>query len=498
MEQRPTTPSVDPRRRAGSALDESSEPEPTEVARGRGFERRIGLRSAVAINMTQMCGIGPFVTIPLMIAALGGPQAAFGWIIGAVLALADGLVWSELGASMPGAGGTYLYLREAFQYRSGRLMPFLFVWTAMFTIPLIMATGVIGLVQYLGFLIPGMSWVEIHAISLGVVALVLFALYRRVSATGAISTVLWIVALLSLLIVIVASLTNFHTSLAFTYPPNAFSFGGPFWAGLGGGLLIGIYDYLGYNTTAYMAGEIKDPGRVLPRSIMYSVIGMMVAYLAMNIGVLGTVPWQVAAKSQSVASLVLDRTWGKAAADITTVLILVTAFGSIFAGLMGGARVPFNAARDGLFFRPFGRLHPRHHIPHVALLVMGAITAVGSFFTLSTVINVLLAVFVIVQAVAQVVALTVLRRRQPQLPRPYRQWLYPLPSLIAFGGWIYVYTSSGHTPIIFSLVILAAGLLAFLVWSRIERQWPFGSKEIREDFLDDPQPPESAPTAVVV
>jgi len=460
MEQRPTTPSVDPRRRAGSALDESSEPEPTEVARGRGFERRIGLRSAVAINMTQMCGIGPFVTIPLMIAALGGPQAAFGWIIGAVLALADGLVWSELGASMPGAGGTYLYLREAFQYRSGRLMPFLFVWTAMFTIPLIMATGVIGLVQYLGFLIPGMSWVEIHAISLGVVALVLFALYRRVSATGAISTVLWIVALLSLLIV--------------------------------------IYDYLGYNTTAYMAGEIKDPGRVLPRSIMYSVIGMMVAYLAMNIGVLGTVPWQVAAKSQSVASLVLDRTWGKAAADITTVLILVTAFGSIFAGLMGGARVPFNAARDGLFFRPFGRLHPRHHIPHVALLVMGAITAVGSFFTLSTVINVLLAVFVIVQAVAQVVALTVLRRRQPQLPRPYRQWLYPLPSLIAFGGWIYVYTSSGHTPIIFSLVILAAGLLAFLVWSRIERQWPFGSKEIREDFLDDPQPPESAPTAVVV
>src|SRR5947209_4543551 len=457
---------------------------PPAATRGPGFERGIGLRSAVAINMTQMCGIGPFVTIPLMITALGGPQAAFGWIVGALLAFADGLVWAELGASMPGAGGTYLYLREAFQYRTGRLMPFLFVWTAMFTIPLIMATGVIGLVQYLGYLIPGMSWVEIHAISLAVVALVLFALYRRVVETAAISLALWGVALLSLLIVIVASLTHFHADLAFTYPHKAFAFGGPFWAGLGGGLLIGIYDYLGYNTTAYMAAELKDPGRVLPRSIIYSIVGIMVAYLTMNIGVLGVVPWQTAAHSQSIASLVLERTWGKTAADITTVLIVVTAFGSIFAGLLGGSRVPFNAARDGLFFRPFGKLHPRHHFPLVALLVMGFVTAVGSFFSLSTVINVLLAVFVIVQAIAQVVALTVLRRRQPDLRRPYRQWLYPLPSLAALGGWIYVYTSSGSSPIIFSLVVLVAGLLAFAVWAKVEHQWPFGRKVVDEQFLD--------------
>jgi amino acid transporter len=459
-------------------------------ARTEEFERGVGLRSAVAINMTQMCGIGPFVTIPLMIAALGGPQAVFGWIVGAALALVDGLVWAELGAAMPGAGGTYLYLREAFQYRSGRMMPFLFVWTAMFTIPLIMATGVIGLVQYLGYLLPGMSWVEIHAISLAVVGIVVFALYRRVSKVSAITTVLWLVALLSLLIVIVAAATHFHSSLAFTYPHNAFAFGGPFWAGLGGGLLIGIYDYLGYNTTAYMGAELREPGRVLPRSIVYSIFGIMVAYLAMNIGVLGAVPWQMAAKSQSVASLVLERTWGKTAADITTVLIVVTAFGSVFAGLLGGSRVPYNAARDGLFFRPFGRLHPRHRFPHVSLLAMAAVTAIGSFFSLATVIQVLLAVFVIVQAIAQVVALTVLRRRQPDLPRPYRQWLYPVPSLAAFGGWIYVYTSSGHTAIVFSLVVLAAGLLAFLGWAKAEAQWPFGPKHIHEDFIQRPQSAE--------
>jgi amino acid transporter len=329
-----------------------------------------------------------------------------------------------------------------------------------------------------------MSWVEIHVISLAIVAIVIFALYRRVSHAGAISTVLWVVALLSLLIVIVASLTHFHASLAFTYPHDAFAFGGPFWAGLGGGLLIGIYDYLGYNTAAYMAAEVKDPARVLPRSILYAVFGMMVAYLAMNIGVLGVVPWRAAAHSQSVASLVLERTWGKAAADVTTVLILVTAFGSIFAGLLGGSRVPYNAARDGVFFRSFGRLHPRHHFPHVALLVMGGITAVGSFFSLATVIQVLLAVFVIVQALAQVVALTVLRRRQPDLPRPYRQWLYPVPSLLALAGWGYVYASSGHTPIVFSLVILAAGLVAFLAWARAEQEWPFGPKHIHEEFRE--------------
>jgi amino acid transporter len=451
-----------------------------------GFERRLGLRQAVAVNMTQMCGIGPFVTIPLMIAALGGPQAVFGWIVGALLALFDGLVWAELGAAMPGAGGTYLYLREAFQYRSGRLLPFLFVWTAMFTIPLIMSTGIIGMVQYLEYLTGSLAWVPTHAISLALVAIVLFSLWRRIDHVGAISTVLWVIAAVCVGIVIVASLTNFDASRAFTYAPGTFSlFGGPFWAGLGGGLLIGIYDYLGYNTSAYLGAEVKDPGRTIPRSIVISVFGIMAVYLAMNVGVLGVVPWQEASKSSSIASLVLERTWGKAAADVTTVLVLFTAFGSVFAGLLGGSRVPYNAARDGLFFSSFGRLHPRHRFPHVVLLVMGLITAIGSFFDLATVIQVLLATFVFVQGIAQVVALTVLRSRQPELRRPYKQWLYPVPSLLALAGWIWVWASSGTTPIVFSLIVLAVGLIAFLGWARTEHQWPFGTSPIREEFLTE-------------
>jgi amino acid transporter len=431
-----------------------------------------------------MCGFGPFITIPIMVATMGGPQAILGWIVGAILALADGLIWAELGAAMPGAGGTYLYLREAFQYRSGRLMPFLFVWTAILSIPLIMSTGVIGLVQYLGYLVPNMNWLEIHLVSLVVVFIVAFALYRRIESIEMISTLLWIIMFVSLGVVIIASFTHFNPGLAFSYPKGAFTLDSHFFIGLGAGLLIAVYDYLGYNTTAYMGDEIRNPGRVLPWSIILSILGMMVLYLALNIGVVGVVPWQQVASSSSIASLVLERTWGHTAAAIVTVLIIITAFASVFSGLLGGSRVPYNAARDRLFFRPFGQLHPRYHFPHITLLVMCAITAIGSFFDLTTVINMLIAVSVLIQSVAQIIALTVLRRRQPDLPRPYREWLYPIPSVIALIGWIYVYYSSGLLPIELSLVWIVAGVIAFFIWARIEHIWPFGPQEIREDYVE--------------
>jgi amino acid transporter len=449
-----------------------------------GFVRSIKLPTAVAINMTQMCGIGPFITIPLMVAAFGGPQAIIGWIAGALLALTDGLVWSELGAAMPGAGGTYIYLREAYQYRTGRLMPFLFIWTAILSIPLIMSTGVIGLVQYMGYLWPNMNWWQIHIVSLLIVAIVIFALYRRIESIGLLTNILFVIMLLSIGIVIVAALTHFHPDLAFAYPANAFTFDGHFFVGLGAGLIIGVYDYLGYNTTAYMGDEIRTPGRVIPWSIIISVLGIMVLYLALNIGVLGVVPWQEVAKSPSIASLLLEMVWGKGVSSAVTVLIIITAFASVFAGLLGGSRVPYNAARDGVFLRQFGTLHPRLHIPHISLLVMGAITAIGSFFDLSTVINMLIAVIVLIQGIGQVVALTVLRSRQPELRRPYRMWLYPLPSLIALIGWVYVYYAAGWQSILLSLGWLVIGIVAFLIWARVEQIWPFGPKEIKEAYLE--------------
>ncbi len=454
-----------------------------------GFERRLGLFQATTVNMTQMCGIGPFVTIPAMIATMQGPQAMFGWVVGAIIVIADGLVWAELGASMPGAGGTYLYLREAFQYRTGRLMPFLFVWSAVLFIPLIMSTGVIGLVQYAGYLWSplvhgsGLSALG-HVVAIGVVLVVVAALYRRIGDIGRITSVFFVVMLISVFGVIIAALTHFHAHLAFGFPHDA---GSKFFTGLGDGLVIAIYDYLGYNTTAYLGAEVRDPGRVIPRSIVYSILGIMGLYFLLQVGVLGVVPWQQAKGSSSIASLVLERSWGKGAADVFTVGIIITAFASVFAGLLGGSRVPYNAARDKVFLPWFGRLHPRLHFPTAGLYAMGVITAIGSLFTLTDVISMLTAAFVLVQSIAQVVAVTVLRRRQPQLPRPYKMWLYPLPSLVALAGWIYIYKSAGTKPITLSLCWLAAGVIAYLLWARAERTWPFGPKEIRESFADRPE-----------
>ncbi|MCW7940525.1 amino acid permease [Streptomyces hygroscopicus] len=470
-----------------------------------GLSRKIGLFQATAINMSQMCGIGPFVTIPLMVAAFGGPQAVIGWIAGALLALADGLVWAELGASLPGSGGTYVYLREAFQYRTGRLMPFLFVWTAMLFIPLIMSTGVQGLVQYLGYLWPSMTTGQGDLVGLGVVALVVLLLWRKVENIGRITVVMWTVMIVSVLAVILAAFTHFDASMAFTWPAHAVELThGAFWLGLASGLTIGIYDYLGYNTTAYLGAEVKNPGRVLPRSIVYAILAIMAVYLLLQIGVLGVVNWHDMldpnnVASQSVASAVLEKTFGKGAADTVTVLILVTALASVFTGLLGGSRVPFGAARDGVFFKAFGRLHPKHQFPVLGLAAMGVITAAGFLLArhvgtsaahppLTILITLLTTVMVIIQALAQIAAVTVLRRRQPNLRRPYKMLLYPLPSVVAGIGWLVIYgyadkANAGVHPIEWSLAWVALGGAAYLVWSRAERAWPFGPKEIRQEYL---------------
>jgi amino acid transporter len=293
-----------------------------------------------------------------------------------------------------------------------------------------------------------------------------------------------VIMLVSVIGVAAAGFSKFNPAYAFSYPPDAF--GGHFFAGLGAGLIIGIYDYLGYNTTAYIGDELRDPGRTMPRSIIISVLAMMVVYLLLNISVLGMAPWQEIVRSTSIASFVVERSWGHAAAAVMTVLIIVTAFASVYTGLLGGSRVPFQAAQDKVFLPVFGKLHAKYGFPHVALVTMGVVTAIGTFFDLSEVINMLLAATIIVQSIAQIAALVTLRKRQPGLRRPYRQWLYPVPCVIALFGWIYVYVSASTLSLVLSGLWIAAGLVVFLVWARVNRAWPFAPVEIREAYLGAP------------
>lgn len=449
-----------------------------------GLVRAIDLFQATAINMSQMVGIGPFITIPLILSAMGGPQAIFGWIAGAILAMADGLVWSELGAAMPGEGGSYVYLREAFQYRTGKLMPFLFVWSTLIATPLIMSTGMIGMANYLSYFWPGMTSLDTKLVAVVITIITVALLYRRVDSVSKITNVLWAGMIITVLLVIVASLTHFNAHQAFAFPKGAFT-PSKFLLGLGSGMLISIYDYMGYYTACYMGDEIKNPGRTIPRAVIFSILGVAAIDLLMNIGIIGVVPWKTAMNSQNIGTLFMQMVWGRPGAIIITLLILWTAFASVYTGLLGASRLPYNASADGLFFRSFGKLHPKHNFPHISLLVMGAVTAICCFLNLTEIINALMAVSIIVQFIGQVVALTVLRKRQPNLHRPFRQWLYPLPSIIAFAGWAYVFYSSGWTAIEWAVGWTVLGIIAFLIWSSREKQWPFGEKKIHEQYIEE-------------
>jgi amino acid transporter len=456
----------------------------------RGFIRALGLFPATALNMAQMVGIGPFITIPLIISAMGGPQAVLGWVVGALIALLDGLVWAELGAAMPRSGGTYTFLREAFQYSTGRFMPFMFVWSTLIVTPLIMATGMIGMTNYLGYFFH-MTSMESHWIAVAFTVVTVALLYRRIDSVARLTNLLWGAMIVTVLLVIVAAFSHFHPHLAFSYPAGAWTPNAKFFGGLGAGLVLAIYDYFGYYTVTYVGDEVKNPGRVVPWSIILSILGVLVIDLSMNIGIIGVVPWQAAEKSTSIGTDFMQRIWGTPGADVIAVLIIVAAFASVYTGLLGASRLPYNAAREKLFFKPFGMLHPRLRFPHISLLVMGLVTAVASFLPLTTVINALIALTLFTQFIAQIAGLTILRRKQPNLVRPYKQWLYPVPSILALAGWIYIFQASGWAAIRIAIIWTVLGLIAFLIWARAEHVWPFGPKEIKEEFLH----PEAAPEA---
>jgi len=462
---------------------------PESAVSERGFIQALGLFPATALNMAQMVGIGPFITIPLIIAAMGGPQAILGWIVGAIIALVDGLVWAELGAAMPRSGGTYTFLREAFQYRTGKFMPFMFVWTTILVTPLIMSTGMIGMTDYLSYFF-SMSSTESHLIAVAFTVLTVALLYRRIDSVARLTNLLWGAMIVTVVVVLIAAYSHFSPHLAFTYPAGAWHPNGKFFTGLGAGLVLAIFDYLGYYTVTYVGDEVRNPGRVVPWSIILSIFGVLVIDLSMNIGIIGVVPWQDAEKSTAIGTDFMLRVWGRPGAAVIAVLIIIAAFASVSTGLLGASRLPFNAAREKLFFAPFGRLHPRLRFPHISLLVMGVVTAIACFLSLSTIINALIALTLWTQFIAQIAALTILRRRQPGLKRPYRQWLYPVPSILALAGWLYIFHASGWAAIRVAIIWTVLGIIAFLIWARVEHAWPFGPKEIREEFLtsQEPQP----------
>lgn len=442
--------------------------------------RRFGMLEATALNMSNMIGIGPFITIPLLLTALGGPQAMLGWAVALVITISDGMVWSELGAMMPGSGGSYVYLRDGFgRERWGRLMAFLFIWQFILSGPLEIASGYIGFTKYLGYVWRGMTPAQSALVITAVGALNIFLLYRKINSIGKLTLSLWAGTILTTLVVIFTGALHFDRRVAFDFPAGAFDFSLGFLLGLGAASRIGIFDYLGYYDICYIGEEVREPGRTIPRSIIWSVLAVAVIYIAINLSIVGVVPWREMVpadkhpSSDFIVSIFMERIYGAGVATVFTAMVLWTAFGSVFALLLGYSRIPYAAAKDGYFFSVFARLHPRKSFPHVSLVVIGVISIACSFFSLGMVIDALITTRILVQFVGQIAALTLLRRREPDAERPYRVWLYPLPNLVALAGWVFIFATTDWPVILFGLGTLALGVIFFLAWSARTRRWPF-------------------------
>jgi amino acid transporter len=438
------------------------------------LQRELGLKEAVALNMIEMVGIGPFVVIPLVIKAMGGPQCLLAWAAGAVLALLDGFVWSELGAAMPLAGGSYVFLREAYgPARMGRLMSFLFVWQTLIQAPLSLSSGAIGFSQYASYLYPLGKYGE-KALSGALVIVLVILLYRRIGSIGKISIFLWVGVIGTILWLIWGGATHFQPGLVFTYEPGAWSLSWMFFAALGSATVNTIYTYWGYYNICHLGGEIRDPAKNIPRGIFISIIGIAVLYLAMQTSILGVLPWQQAQDSPFIVSAFVEKLYGTGAARFATAMVLWIAFASVFSSLLGYSRVPYSAALDGNFFRVFARVHPTKKFPHISLLFLGGLTFIFALlFKLKTVIAAVLAMRLIVQFIGQAVGVMLLRRRWPPERLPFKMWLYPLPALLTIAGWLWLFFRTGRA-MWWGLLVIGLGLVVFFVRAKVRREWPFG------------------------
>ncbi len=464
-------------------MTDSAQPAPS-------LERKVGLGSAISLNMMNMIGVGPFITLPLVVAAMGGVLggwgAILGWVLGALIAMCDGLVWAELGAAMPEAGGSYAFLREIYgREGAGRLISFLYIWQLGFTAPLSIASGCIGLAQYAAYLWPVLNApvldgririVSLVAAATCVTAVVL--LYRNVGTIARMAWVMTAGVLFTIGAVIVAGASHFHPALL-SAPQASFSLNSGFFYGLGTATLLATYDYWGYYTVCFLGGEVKQPERTIPRAVLWSIVVVAILYLSMNVSVAGVIPMAEMTRATTakfaVVAVLMERTFGGAMAKVLALLVMWTAFASVFSLLLAYSRAPYAAAADGNYFRAFARLHPKHRFPNVSLLALGAVATLFCFFNLSQVIAALVAIRILLQYVLQQVGVIVLRVRRPEMPRPFRMWLYPLPPLLALGGFLFILFSrpDASREMIYAAVVALTGSGLYLLRALRRSEWPF-------------------------
>ena len=426
------------------------------------LKRKISLVQATAINMIDMVGIGPFVTLYMVIQIMNGPWFLYAWLVGAFLAFLDAMVWSELGAAYPLAGGSYNFLKIAYgEKKWGRLFSFLYVWQTCIQAPLVMASAAIGFATYLSYFQPLDFW-QTKLVSGGVVVLVVILLYRKIEAIGRISVVMWLSVFAIFGWIITGALLHGNILEPLRHMNDNVVFNRLFFVALGQASVKSIYSYLGYYNVCHLGSEIKAPGRNIPVSMFISVAGIFILYMALNLSVVSVIPWHDAMQSRYVVSTFINEVSGSSASKIATVLILVVAFSSVFSATLGYSRVPYAAAVDGAFFKVFGKLHPTKDFPYVSLLFLGALGFLFSMlFRMGDVIDAILAMRILVQFIAQAIGVILLRKKYGTENLPYRMPLYPFPVIISVAIWLFVFYATGWFALYGSAIALAGVLVYY-------------------------------------
>ena len=437
--------------------------------------RKMGVLGACSSNMLNMIGVGPFLSIPLALAAVHGSRVLLPWILGAAISLCDGLVWAELGSAMPYSGGPYFYLRHAFGARSyGSAASFLVLWSSILTAPLLIASGAVGFAQYFHYLWPAVQGMGLSAMAMAVCLSNVVLLYRRITTISAISIGFWVLVVGTIVWIILGGAKQIPSALRGEIGGGFPTLTGTFWKGLGAATLIAVYDYAGYYNVCLIGGELKSPRRTIPYAIVGSIVLVAILYIAMNLAILGVLPLQQSMHSSAIVADYMQAVSGLAWARVADVLILIASFASVFAILLGYSRIPFAAAREGEFFRVFAKVHPKKSFPHVSLVILGILSACACMLSLDTLISLVIVIQAMVQFLAQCVAVVVLRRRPVKDDEGvFRMPLFPLPAVVAFVGWLLILASSGMRNILLAFAVTLAGVAAFLYQSRQEQRWPF-------------------------
>jgi APA family basic amino acid/polyamine antiporter len=445
----------------GSLVSGAESHAPTELPRA------IGSLGAIAIVVGTIIGSGIFL-VPHDVALHVGSVSTviLVWVVGGALALAGSLSLAELGAATPEAGGVYIYLRDAY----GKLAAFLYGWAAL----LVIESGGIATLA-VGFSIYGSTFFPLTPLERKLVASAVIAVLTLVNIAGvrrasAVQTFFTLAKLTGVIIIVGFALFARHLTPVAVAPGNA-----PTHTTLSsfGVALIGVlWAYHGWHHLSHVAGEVKNPSTVLPRSFLVGALIVIFVYLSANLAYLHVVSLPVMAQDsyQRVAARTMEILWGPRGAAFVSGLILCSMFGATNGNILGGARAYFAMARDRVMFSAVGRIHPRFETPHVALLIQGVwsivLASIGTFEQLYT--GVIFTGWIFYAAAA--LAVVILRRKRPQLARPYRVYTV-LPVAFAAAALIIIINALARNPresgIGLGLVLL--GIPVYLVWTRLGR-----------------------------